>query len=55
LDKASELPGVACIDASFVDNYRDVDQDLSQKDEPAGISRAESTDLRKKATGEDEG
>ena len=55
LDKASELSGASHIDAKFVDTYRDPDQDLSQKDEPAGISRAKSTDLREKAMGKDEG
>jgi hypothetical protein len=55
LDKASESPTVSHIDAHFVDTHRDPDQDLSQKDEPAGISRAKSTDLRKKAMGDDEG
>jgi hypothetical protein len=54
LDRASELPEVSHINADFVDKYRDVDQDLAQKDEPGGISRAESTDLRRKAMGEDD-
>jgi hypothetical protein len=54
LDKAADMPDASQIDAAFVEKYRDLDQDLPEKNEPGGISRADSTDLRRKAMGEDE-